>query len=187
MKLTPAPSPKGTNREGLFLHRGRLLKRGHGLALDESPEKDMLTREYESDDENPLSRLRVWLRNAGLSSAPDLSEIVDALERERGGGAGTQGARDDDGEEDDTDSELRRMLKEVPGLTASDAEKICRTVADSVKRATKDSAMPTSGIKGPRRPSPAMDSRTISDIDRLVPGFSAIGVESFGQRGSRRR
>jgi hypothetical protein len=78
-RLRPAPSPLGTNHAGLYLDsHNRLVHGRRGLALDAfvSPETD------------PLKRLRVYLHDLGLSSDRDAEQLLDELERERGGGAG---------------------------------------------------------------------------------------------------
>jgi hypothetical protein len=173
LRLRAVPSPSGRNAEKLFFDaKGGIFKLGQ-LALDESPEKDMFSREYKSSDEDPLSRLRAFLDNVGLSQDLKLQKCLDELERERGGGAG-KGAQDD---EDSDDDKLRRMLKEVPGLSAADADRICGIVADHTKRAKDES--PANGMTRFTRytKSQAMDS--MESLRKIVPDIDRIRVGVF--------
>jgi hypothetical protein len=196
MKMAALKSPLGTNREKLFRDaRGHIYKgvpfksARRGFAFDADREDDMTSTAYESSDEDPLSRLRVFLDNAGFAQAPEVQELLDALERDRG-------AADDD---DDDDDKLQKMLEAIPGLSAADAGRIAGIVKTAGDKKARDEKLasgtrftkftpytsrdetPKNGITGPRRPAPAMDAASVASIDRIAPGFSAITVETFGQ------
>jgi hypothetical protein len=88
MKLTPAPSPKGTNHERLYLDGGRLVRRGMAF--------DAASVAHDDDDQPPFGKLRAWLDRAGLNGDRELQEILDELEREitAGGEESTTGGEE---------------------------------------------------------------------------------------------
>lgn len=182
-RLRPVPSPNGTNHERMYFDaRGRAFRLGP-LAQDAAYEPNP------NGEPDPFGRLRVFLSDF----VPDdpafqsqLQTFLDACGDDRdadvpGVGKGRKaGAQDDEGDPDD--AELRRMLKEVPGLSAADAERICGIVADRTKRA-KD-GMPANGMT-PYTPytkaTPAMDSAGMASLRKIVPNIDEIGVgPSFG-------
>jgi hypothetical protein len=170
------PSPTGKNRELLFSHGGRIFKgvpfKSGQLALDASAESDMTKREYESSDEDPLSRLRVYLDNAGFAADPQVVALLDALERDRGSGA------EDDEENEAGSGALKKALQGVEGLSDDDVSRVLKIVGGASQRRAKDSAMPSNGTKftPAAKFTPAMDSASVDRLNKLVPGIARIVV-----------
>lgn len=148
----PAPSPRGTNYERLFLVRHRPL-----AAYDEQSDKlgtllnDLHLLVAESLNPDQMARFERMIEQLLEANAP-MSNDAEPLE------------------------EFRRFLK-AKGLRDADIERACAIVAASMNGDDLPGNA-LAGLKIARSPSPAMDAARLDEINKIAPGLARIKFAS---------
>jgi hypothetical protein len=188
MRLTPCPSPKGTNRENLYLlrlPRGTDPKGALDAALRKAKDK---ARDSDPDQERDLTALRGKLEEFLAQALPEshYQSAMDLLDEHLPGGK-VYGEPVEDEEEyetlrsklpDHADDDRERMANYMRDRGCSDAEiesvleKMPRNASEGGAGGRTSEDRRGARDRGRR---PAMDSRTAADRFEEMFGASRIG------------
>jgi hypothetical protein len=156
--ITSMPSPRGTNREQLYILKGGARRSGMKGAYDE---RGGLRRGAYDDDVDPIQQIYAWAIE-NLDDA-DLIRLLDMI-----GGKSLQPAQDDDTDAAVPSLDPMQTLRRAPGQSREKA--MDAMIARALRKQFGKS------VDVPRPDSVATDERRLQSLAERFPGFERIGV-----------